>query len=224
ALVEIVRLERSLFAVTVRDGSARMHPLGDSRQVRRNQELLLFGLRRLALGHGPPEALEAARTAAEQAAARLDAALFGPLSDLVADRPVVLVPPAELQALPWSALPSCTKRPRTAAPSAAMWLRASRAADAAETRGPAGRAGGGVLLAAGPGLDGAQAEIADLADLYGVAPMTGPDATVEGALVGLDGAAVAHIAAHGRVRRDNPLFSALDLADGPLTVYDLERL
>jgi CHAT domain-containing protein len=81
-----------------------------------------------------------------------------------------------------------------------------------------------VLLAAGPGLDGARAEIADLAALYGVAPLTGPDATVEAALAALDGVAVAHVAAHGRIRRDNPLFSALDLADGPLTVYDLERL
>jgi CHAT domain-containing protein len=33
-----------------------------------------------------------------------------------------------------------------------------------------------------------------------------------------------HVAAHGRLRSDNPLLSALDLADGPLTVYDLERL
>src|SRR5262249_62063950 len=119
-----------LDAVPGRAGPARMHGLGGSRPVRRTQELLLFGLRRLALGHGPPEALEAARTAVEQAAARLDAALFGSLSDLVADRPVVLVPPAELQALPWSALPSCGKRQLTVAPSPARWLRASPAADA----------------------------------------------------------------------------------------------
>ena len=40
----------------------------------------------------------------------------------------------------------------------------------------------------------------------------------------LDGADVAHVAAHGSFRADNPLFSSLLLADGPLTVYDLERL
>ncbi len=33
-----------------------------------------------------------------------------------------------------------------------------------------------------------------------------------------------HIAAHGTFRADSPLFSALRLDDGPLTVYDLERL
>jgi tetratricopeptide (TPR) repeat protein len=214
ALVEIVRLGQTLFAVTVRDGTARVHELGDLRQVRRNRELLLFALRRLALGHGTPDSLAAARAAGERAAAALDGALFGPLSEVIGDRPLVLVPPGELQALPWSALPSCHKRPLTVAPSATMWLRASQA--------PAEP--GGVLLAAGPGLDGAAAEIADLAAAYGTGALTGSAATVEAALAGLDGAAVAHIAAHGRIRSDNPLFSALDLADGPLTVYDLERL
>jgi CHAT domain-containing protein len=43
-------------------------------------------------------------------------------------------------------------------------------------------------------------------------------------LSALDGAGLAHIAAHGGFRSDNPMFSHLRLADGPLTVYDLERL
>ena len=34
---------------------------------------------------------------------------------------------------------------------------------------------------------------------------------------------LAHLASHGSYRADNPLFSTLSLADGPLTVYDLER-
>jgi len=32
------------------------------------------------------------------------------------------------------------------------------------------------------------------------------------------------VAAHGTFRADNPQFSSLHLADGPLTVYDLERI
>jgi len=35
---------------------------------------------------------------------------------------------------------------------------------------------------------------------------------------------LAHVAAHGTFRADNPQFSSLHLADGPLTVYDLERI
>jgi CHAT domain-containing protein len=33
-----------------------------------------------------------------------------------------------------------------------------------------------------------------------------------------------HLAAHGRLSADNPLFSDLLLADGPLVVHDLEQL
>jgi len=33
-----------------------------------------------------------------------------------------------------------------------------------------------------------------------------------------------HLAAHGGFRSDNPMFSHLSLTDGPLTVYDLERV
>ena len=40
----------------------------------------------------------------------------------------------------------------------------------------------------------------------------------------LEGSSIAHVAAHGRLRTDNPLLSSLEMADGPLTVYDLERL
>jgi CHAT domain-containing protein len=40
----------------------------------------------------------------------------------------------------------------------------------------------------------------------------------------MNGARIAHVAAHGNLRSDNPLFSALLLSDGPFTVYDLERL
>jgi len=43
-------------------------------------------------------------------------------------------------------------------------------------------------------------------------------------MAGLDGATLAHVAAHGRFRPDSPLFSSLEMADGPLTVHDLERL
>ncbi len=78
---------------------------------------------------------------------------------------------------------------------------------------------------AGPGLRGAAAEISALSAVYpGALVLTGFDATVSAALRALDGADVAHVAAHGSFRADNPLFSSLLLSDGPLTVYDLERL
>jgi CHAT domain-containing protein len=40
----------------------------------------------------------------------------------------------------------------------------------------------------------------------------------------MDGADLVHVAAHGRFREDQPLFSAVELADGPLFAYDVPRL
>src|SRR5262249_20189476 len=54
--------------------------------------------------------------------------------------------------------------------------------------------------------------------------LNGNGAPAEEALRAIDAADLAHIVAHGDFRADNPQFSALRLADGPLTVYDLERL
>lgn len=48
--------------------------------------------------------------------------------------------------------------------------------------------------------------------------------TVEETLRGLEGAGVAHIAAHGRINTENPLFSHLELEDGPLYGYDIARI
>ena len=49
-------------------------------------------------------------------------------------------------------------------------------------------------------------------------------ATAADVLAALDGAWLAHIAAHGTFRADNPMFSSILLDDGPLTVHDFERL
>ena len=82
-----------------------------------------------------------------------------------------------------------------------------------------------MVLAAGPGLSHGVEEVDVLALDHPLADRyTGERATVAAVTAALDGADVAHIAAHGHLRTDNPLFSALQLADGPLTVYDLERL
>jgi CHAT domain-containing protein len=81
-----------------------------------------------------------------------------------------------------------------------------------------------VTIAAGPGLPYAAVEARAIAALHGVSPLLAETATAQAVLTALDGAGVAHLAAHGSFRADNPLFSSIHLADGPLTVYDLESL
>ena len=127
------------------------------------------------------------------------------------------MPSGALHALPWATLPACAGRPLSVAPSAALWLRARERAAPARPGPP--------LLVAGPGLAEADAEVAAIAALYdGATVLTGADAGVDAVSAALGGCDRAHLACHGSFRDDNPLFSALLLADGPLTVHDVEAL
>jgi CHAT domain-containing protein len=102
------------------------------------------------------------------------------------------------------------------APSLAVWLEL-------EGRPATGRRK--TSLIAGPRLRHAAGEVGDLAGLFpGATVLAGKAATAEAVLAALDGTALAHLACHGQFRADSPLFSTLELADGPLNVYELQRL
>jgi CHAT domain-containing protein len=83
---------------------------------------------------------------------------------------------------------------------------------------------GTITVAAGPGLTGARAEAEAVAAIHRCAPLVDGAATVDTVLSALAAGGVAHLAAHGMLAVDNPLFSTLRLHDGPLVAYDLERL
>ena len=81
------------------------------------------------------------------------------------------------------------------------------------------------MLIAGPRLRHARAELHGVGASHPDATLlSGRAATVAATLEALDGATVAHLACHGRFRADSPLFSALELADGSLNAYELQRL
>ena len=78
---------------------------------------------------------------------------------------------------------------------------------------------------AGPGLEFADIEVEHLAGGYASRSCSpAPTATVAACTDLLARAELVHIACHGTFRRDNPMFSAVHVADGPLNVYDLEAL
>lgn len=215
ALVEYLWTGRALHAVVLVDGRCRVVRLGSYDQVLHEAESLRFAMHRLARRHGTEASLEVARSTRDHAAGALDAALLGPLRRLLDTRELVVVPTMQLHALPWPTLPSLHLRPMSVAPSAAVWLRAARAPS---RTGP-------VALVAGPELVFAQEEVDELVAGYPAATrLVGADASAERVLAAMDGARVAHVACHGHFRTDNPQFSSLQLADGPLMVYDLERL
>ncbi len=81
------------------------------------------------------------------------------------------------------------------------------------------------MLVGGPNLSTGVDEVQQLAKHYPEAVVLADgQATTERVLAAMDGASLVHVAAHGTFRSDSPLLSALELDDGPLTVYDLERL
>jgi CHAT domain-containing protein len=118
----------------------------------------------------------------------------------------------------WPALPSLENREVIIAPSITSWSTRVMAAE------PAARPAR-VTLVAGPDLPAVQAELAALRQVHRSSVMLrGKRATVKAVLAAFETADLMHVASHGTFRRDNPLFSAFRLADGPLTVYELERL
>lgn len=217
SLVEFTAHDGRLVAVTLARGRCRLHHLGAVGEVAGLVEAAHFALRRLALGFGTIRSLDLSHRAAEDAGQRLQKLLLTPLMAELAGRPVVLVPTGALHSVPWALLPCLAGRPVRVAPSAAAWLRA--------VRSPPPMPDGRVVLVAGPRLPAADAEVTTLACRYPTATvLCGADASSHAVLTAMDGAELVHIAAHATLRADNPLFSAIELADGPLTVYDLEGL
>jgi len=232
-LLELLDVDGELHALVCGDGRVRRYLVGTTEEAALAVRFARSALRRAA--HGPPVSPDDAvvHDWLAKMGAKLDRALLGAAGDHLGDGDLVIVPPGRLHAVPWGLLPRLRSRAVSVAPSAASWLRA-RAAGGGRA-GDAGLPGKGpVVLARGPGLTSQGAEVPRLAADYaaragelGLPPPvelgTGT-ATVARVLDAIDGAAVAHIAAHGLFRADSPMFSSIRLDDGPLTVYDLERL
>jgi tetratricopeptide (TPR) repeat protein len=212
-LLELVDADGVLIAITVAAGRVRLRRIGPTRTADDLLDRVAFAVSRLLRPDLPAALHTAAAQLLRESAARADDALLRRMPEL-ADRPLVVVPTGSLQNVPWALLPSCAGRPVTVSPSATLWLGArSRPVEP-----------GHVLVAAGPELPGADAEARAVAAVHGVDPVLAADATAERVLAALDGAALAHLATHGRLAPHNPLFSELTLADGPLFAYDVEQL
>ncbi|MFF1321297.1 MULTISPECIES: CHAT domain-containing protein [Streptomyces] len=210
-LVELAVLDGRVQVLLCGQGRVRRFEAGLLAEAETEAEHVQAGLRRLA----HPGA-EARLPVVEAAGRRLEELLLGPAAAHLGDGPVVVVPPARLHRVPWALLPSLRERVLSVSPSASGWLRAR------ETEPPPG---GRQVLVRGPGLATGGAEVPHLAGRYGGAVvLEHADARARRVLEELDGAALAHIAAHGTFRADGPLFSSLRMADGPLIVHDFERL
>jgi hypothetical protein len=170
----------------------------------------------LALSLVPAAVREVVRRSLATGLRRLDEQLWRPLAELTGDGPVVIVPTSTLGAVPWTALPGLRGRPLVVVPSATWWLAArARAGD---------RAGGRPVFAVGPGVPRGESEVRAAATAWPCATvLTGAEATSAAVLREAAGSPLLHVAAHGVHEPDNPLFSAIELADGALFGYDLPQ-
>jgi CHAT domain-containing protein len=128
---------------------------------------------------------------------------------------VVLTPSGVLAGVPWTLLPGLVGRPVTVAQSATSWLARS------ESPLRLGSAG----FVAGPRVVRAEAEVRGAAEAWRSAPVLAGHEATAASVSDLAGRVdVLHLAAHGRHSAENPLFSGLELADGPWFGYDIDQL
>jgi hypothetical protein len=157
------------------------------------------------------------RVVAEQSLAAGLAGISGemltPIWNLIGAGPVLITGLGVLTTVPWGLLPELRGRAVsvTASVTSALRDRARRPLFGAQ-----------VLTVAGPGLPNGATEAERVASLY-----PGSTALVEAAATGrevlgrVSDGGLLHIAAHGHHEVESPLFSWVQLADGPLYGYDI---
>lgn len=166
----------------------------------------------------------AVRSSLDARLERLDAALLAPVRAMLGEhRRVLLTPAGALAGVPWTMLPSLRGRSVAVPDSATAWMAARSSAKTLRTAG----------FAVGPDVERGEDEVRAAAASWlagaasGAAPaevLRGPGATTTAAGVLAERVDVLHVAAHGRHAAENPLFSALELADGAWFGYDIDQL
>ena len=225
AVIVYAALDDELFAIVLRSGGARLvRDVAAWSEVRaacaalRNQMQTLAAGRERLQPHLPQLTARTGR-----AAARLHALLCAPLeAALLGAERLMIVPHGELAELPWAAVANTleTGRQIVQAPSVTMAL--GRLARPRRAAGPPRS-----VLAWGDTerLRHAGDEAQAVARLYPQGrALLGTQADRRSVEQLAPGAEILHFACHAHFRRDNPAFSALQLADGEMDVDRVHEL
>ena len=214
-LIAYANLAGHLHAVVVRGGRCTLHDLGPAAALDDHLEVCAFALHRLNRTQGSAASRDAATELLADGAAALAGQLLPPIVAR-GDRPLVVVPTGVLHGVPWGALAPLRGRPVSVSPSLSAWAAAARRRRSGSRRRRARSPG---RVCASPTRRWPRWPGSTTAPSSSAAHESSAEGTIE--LFG--GRGLVHLACHGTFRTDNPLFSTLALADGPLTVYDLER-
>jgi hypothetical protein len=128
-------------------------------------------------------------------------------------RPVVIAVGSPVEDIPWAALPELRGRPLRMCWSGGHFVRTDHARDTS------------VVTVIAGGVDGADREADLLHSVWpGATVIAGDDATASRVGNAIATSTLVHVAAHGHLRRDNPMLSSVECVDGPLYGYELARL
>jgi tetratricopeptide (TPR) repeat protein len=206
-VLNLALVRGTVMAVRVDRSGSRLFELGavdevleHARRVRADQEVLANPLI-------PPPLHDAALRSLTRGLAWLDRTL---LQAAGVEGPVYVAARDRFVSLPWASLPSR----RGTSTVVNSWV----------ARGAADWKPGPGLVVAGPDLRHAAAEAAAVAGVWGTgtAVLTGADATCDTVASAVGGVPIVHLAAHGSHEPDNPVFSSVRLADGPLFAHELD--
>jgi tetratricopeptide (TPR) repeat protein len=215
ALVAHIVVDDSITALTVTPTGTTVTGLGPAMPVRGLLDRVAADLD-FAAQHRAGDFAAAVRASLRSDLQRLSELLVEPLRDAIGEHRLVLTPSALLSGTPWSCLPGMTGRPLTIPTSATRWLEQTR-----QPIVPPRIAG----FVAGPRLQRAEDEVHRAAATWPTAQvLTGEQA--DAARVGWLASRVDlfHVAGHGLHPGDHPLFSAVELADGPWFGHDVDLL
>lgn len=211
-LAHVVVCER-VVALALSPGDAAVLDLGPLAPLRDRLDGLASDLT-MAAAHRDSPLAAPLRASLHDRLALVAQQLVAPLLPHLGDGRVVMTPSGALAGTPWSLLPGLRGRPLTIPPSATRWL---------DLRGaPAPRRVG---LVAGPGVARGEEEVTRAAAAWpGSTVLCGDDAGTERVAALAAEVDLLHVAGHGRHTGENPLFSAVELLDGPWFGYDLDLL
>jgi len=213
AFVAFVYQRDGLVAVAVTADDARVLDIPRWPQARDAMAGLRADLDVAAIVRGGPMG-QVVRGALDERLALLSETLLAPVLPVVGDRRLALAAAAILNGVPWSMLPAMRGRVFTVTDSATQWLR---------TREEAPFRGAG--FAVGPRVSRGSEEATRAAASWPSARLLDPERATVGDVTDLSTqVSVLHIAAHGRHADGNPMFSGLELADGALFGYDIDRM
>ncbi len=214
AMVAYVYADGNCHALAVTATSVGVVPLGDVASLRTHLDGLEADLD-MAASRLPARMKSAVIAGLRHRLDKLADRLVTPISRFVGDRPVVVVPAGALAGVPWTLLPGFTGRPVTVPRSASLW-RLSRQRIVASSS---------AAFVAGPRVERAGEEVKNASSAW-ASPvvLSGAEAVAARVKDVASSADVLHIAAHGRHTADNPLFSGLELFDGPWFGYDIAQL